>query len=134
MRSTLADHDDQVFSSEDPPEGGHPGQAWGCRCHAEPWCGQDVEAGRAWDGFGFRYGDADRSQMLRNAGAELRAPAPAILALATLPEKTEAQQAQQLALAEAFREAAYRLNSPRVNRAALPAADCFSARQRSRPG
>ena len=46
--------------------------------------------------------------MLRNAGAELRALAPAILALATLPEKTAAQQAQQLALAEAFREAAYR--------------------------
>jgi hypothetical protein len=46
--------------------------------------------------------------MLRNAGAELRALAPARLALATLPGKTEAQQAQQLALAEAFREAAYR--------------------------
>jgi hypothetical protein len=46
--------------------------------------------------------------MLRNAGAELRALAPAILALATLPEKTAAQQAQQLALADAFREAAYR--------------------------
>jgi hypothetical protein len=47
--------------------------------------------------------------MLRNAEAELRALAPAILALATLPGKTEAQQAQQLVLAEAFREAAYRL-------------------------
>ena len=46
--------------------------------------------------------------MLRNAGAELRGLAPAIWALATLPEKTEAQQAQQLALADAFREAAYR--------------------------
>jgi hypothetical protein len=46
--------------------------------------------------------------MLRNAGAELRALAPAILALATLLEKTAAQQAQQLALADAFREAAYR--------------------------
>jgi diguanylate cyclase (GGDEF)-like protein/PAS domain S-box-containing protein len=38
----------------------------------------------------------------------LRALAPAILALATLLEKTAAQQAQQLALADAFREAAYR--------------------------
>ena len=108
VRSSHAAHDDKVFSWDDPPEGGHPGQAWGCRCHAEPWFGQDVDAGRAWDGFVFRYGDADRGQMRRNAEAELRALAPAILALATLPEKTEAQQAQQLALAEAFREAAYR--------------------------
>jgi hypothetical protein len=108
VRSSHAAHDDKVFSWDDPPEGGHPGHAWGCRCHAEPWFGQDVDAARAWDGFVFRYGDADRSQILRNAGAELRALAPAIWALATLPEKTEAQQAQQIALADAFREAAYR--------------------------
>ena len=108
VRSTHADHDDKVFTWDDPPEGGHPGQAWGCRCHAEPWFGQDVDARRAWDGFIFRYGDADRSQMLRNAEAELRALAPAILALAALPGKTDAQQAQQLVLAEAFRETAYR--------------------------
>jgi SPP1 gp7 family putative phage head morphogenesis protein len=108
VRSSHAAHDDQVFSWDDPPEGGHPGQSWGCRCHAEPWFGQDMDAARAWDGFVFRYGDADRSQMLRNSEAEMRALAPAIWALATLPEKTEAQQAQQLALAEAFREAAYR--------------------------
>jgi SPP1 gp7 family putative phage head morphogenesis protein len=108
VRSSHATHDDRVFSWDDPPEGGHPGQSWGCRCHAEPWFGQDMDAARAWDGFVFRYGDADRGQMLRNAGAEMRALAPAIWALATLPEKTEAQQAQQLALAEAFREAAYR--------------------------
>jgi hypothetical protein len=38
----------------------------------------------------------------------MRALAPAIWALATLPEKTAAQQAQQLALANAYREAAYR--------------------------
>jgi hypothetical protein len=25
-----------VFDWEDPPQGGHPGEAWGCRCHAEP--------------------------------------------------------------------------------------------------
>jgi SPP1 gp7 family putative phage head morphogenesis protein len=108
VRSSHAAHDNKVFSWDDPPEGGHPGQAWGCRCHAEPWFGQDVEAGRAWDGFVFRYGDADRSQILRNSEAEMRALAPAIWALATLPEKTAAQQAQQLALANAFREAAYR--------------------------
>jgi SPP1 gp7 family putative phage head morphogenesis protein len=108
VRSSHAAHNDKVFSWDDPPEGGHPGQSWGCRCHAEPWFGQDMDAARAWDGFVFRYGDADRSQVLRNAGAEMRALAPAILALATLPEKTAAQQAQQLALAEAFREAAYR--------------------------
>ena len=37
VRASHAAHDDRLFSWDDPPEGGHPGQAWGCRCHAEPF-------------------------------------------------------------------------------------------------
>ena len=47
VRSTHADHDDRVFGWDDPPEGGHPGQAWGCRCHAEPWFGPDNDLAEA---------------------------------------------------------------------------------------
>jgi SPP1 gp7 family putative phage head morphogenesis protein len=42
VRSSHAAHDDQVFSWDDPPEGGHPGQAFNCRCHAEPYVGQAI--------------------------------------------------------------------------------------------
>jgi len=30
-------YDDKVFDWDEPPEGGHPGQAWNCRCYAEPY-------------------------------------------------------------------------------------------------
>lgn len=106
VRSSHAQYDDQVFSWDDPPEGGHPGQAFNCRCHAEPYVqDQDATAPNNWDGFSFRYGDVDRDQMRRNAEAEMRALRPAIEALATVPNKTDAQQ---IALAKAFKEAAYR--------------------------
>lgn len=36
VRAAHAQYDDQVFSWSDPPEGGHPGQGWNCRCTAEP--------------------------------------------------------------------------------------------------
>ncbi len=36
VRTAHAQYDDQVFSWSDPPEGGHPGQGWNCRCTAEP--------------------------------------------------------------------------------------------------
>lgn len=36
VRSAHAAHDDQIFSWDNPPEGGHPGQAFNCRCVAEP--------------------------------------------------------------------------------------------------
>ena len=109
VRSSHAHYDDQVFSWDDPPEGGHPGQAFNCRCHAEPYVqDQSATAPNNWDGFAFRYGDADRDQMRRNAEAEMRALRPAIEALAALPNKTDAQIAQQIALAQAFKEAAYR--------------------------
>jgi SPP1 gp7 family putative phage head morphogenesis protein len=109
VRSSHAHYDNQVFSWDDPPEGGHPGQAFNCRCHAEPYVqDQNETASNNWDGFAFRYGDADRGQMRRNAEAELRALRPAIEALAALPNKTDAQIAQQIALAQAFKDAAYR--------------------------
>jgi SPP1 gp7 family putative phage head morphogenesis protein len=109
VRSAHAHYDDQIFSWDDPPEGGHPGQAFNCRCHAEPYVqDQAATAPKNWDGFAFRYGDADRDQMRRNAEAEMRALRPAIEALAALLNKTADQEAQQRALAEAFRAAAYR--------------------------
>lgn len=108
VRSSHAQYDDQVFSWDDPPEGGHPGQAFNCRCHAEPFVQEQVVSLQNWDGFAFRYGDADRDQMRRNAEAEMQALRPAIEALATLPDKTADQEVQQRALAEAFRAAAYR--------------------------
>ena len=108
VRSSHAQYDDQVFSWDDPPEGCHPGQAFNCRCHAEPFVQDQVVSQQNWDGFTFRYGDADREQMHRNAETEMRALRPAIEALAALPDKTADQEAQQRALAEAFRVAAYR--------------------------
>lgn len=36
VRDSHADYDDQVFRWDDPPEGGHPGEAHNCRCYAEP--------------------------------------------------------------------------------------------------
>ena len=109
VRSSHAHYDDQVFSWDDPPEGGHPGQAFNCRCYAEPYVqDQAATSPQNWDGFAFRYGDADRDQMRRNAEAEMRALRPAIEVLAALPDKTADQEAQQRALAEAFRAAAYR--------------------------
>ena len=36
VRDSHAQYDDQVFRWNDPPAGGHPGQAPNCRCYAEP--------------------------------------------------------------------------------------------------
>jgi len=36
VRAAHADHDDRVFAWANPPAGGHPGEAWNCRCTAEP--------------------------------------------------------------------------------------------------
>lgn len=36
VRSTHAEYDDQTFLWDNPPSGGHPGQAHNCRCYAEP--------------------------------------------------------------------------------------------------
>lgn len=40
VRSTHAQNDDRVFDWDNRPEGGHPGQGFNCRCHAEPYVGQ----------------------------------------------------------------------------------------------
>ncbi len=37
VRSLHASYDNAVFSWDNPPEGGHPGRAFGCRCTAEPY-------------------------------------------------------------------------------------------------
>ena len=36
VRAAHAEYDDRIFSWSDPPESGHPGQGWNCRCTAEP--------------------------------------------------------------------------------------------------
>lgn len=36
VRSSHRDRDGKIFSWDNPPEGGHPGEAPGCRCWAEP--------------------------------------------------------------------------------------------------
>lgn len=36
VRDNHAEHDDQVCRWDEPPAGGHPGQAHNCRCYAEP--------------------------------------------------------------------------------------------------
>ena len=43
VRSSYAERDGQIFSWEDPPEGGHPGEDHGCRCTAEPYLPQTSE-------------------------------------------------------------------------------------------
>lgn len=109
VRSTHAQYDDRVFNWDNPPDGGHPGQAFNCRCQAEPFIPQaNNGSSKSWDGFAFRYGDADRDQMRRSAEAEMLALRPAIEALAKIPRKTADQVAEQRALAEAFMAAAYR--------------------------
>lgn len=37
VRSSHAKRDGQIFSWDDPPEGGHPGENYGCRCTAVPY-------------------------------------------------------------------------------------------------
>lgn len=37
VRSSHADREGQVFSWDDPPVGGHPGEDYNCRCTAEPY-------------------------------------------------------------------------------------------------
>lgn len=36
VRDSHAEYDDRVFRWDEPPAGGHPGQAHNCRCYAEP--------------------------------------------------------------------------------------------------
>lgn len=36
VRDSHAEHDDQMFRWDEPPAGGHPGEAHNCRCYAEP--------------------------------------------------------------------------------------------------
>lgn len=43
VRSSHAEREGQVFSWDDPPEGGHPGADYGCRCTAEPYLPQISE-------------------------------------------------------------------------------------------
>lgn len=48
-------------------------QGFNCLCQAEPFIPQVSNgSSKNWDDFAFRYGDADRAQMRRNAKAEMQ--------------------------------------------------------------
>lgn len=64
VRLSHAEREGQVFAWDDPPEGGHPGEDYGCRCTAEPYLPQTSEfmeislqgvsgGGAAWSGRDF---------------------------------------------------------------------------------
>ncbi|MEM9010647.1 MAG: phage minor head protein [Pseudomonadota bacterium] len=113
VRRAHAVYDDQVFRWDDPPEDGHPGQAINCRCRAEPFIPRVTQnvigaTAEVWDGFTLRHPNDDRIQEFRNAAAEMRALRPALEALAAIANKTDAQEAEQRLLAQAFREAVFR--------------------------
>jgi putative chitinase len=42
VRAAHAEYDDHIFLWSGPPEGGHPGQGWNCRCTAEPIVDHDT--------------------------------------------------------------------------------------------
>lgn len=62
VRHTHAEHDDKVFDWDNPPETGHPGQAYNCRCFAEPYlldepkCEPDFVAAQGAHGRGVDAG------------------------------------------------------------------------------
>lgn len=57
VRSAHADREGQIFSWEEPPEGGHPGQDYNCRCTAEPYYPEISEyMDLIIDGFGTKSG------------------------------------------------------------------------------
>lgn len=57
VRSSHADRERQVFSLDDPPVGGHPGEDYNCRCTAEPYYPETSEFLRfSIDGLGTKSG------------------------------------------------------------------------------
>jgi len=57
VRSAHADREGQIFSWDDPPEGGHPGGDYNCRCTAEPYFPEVSEyIELSIDGFGTKSG------------------------------------------------------------------------------
>ncbi len=62
VRHEHAEHDDKVFDWDTPPETGHPGQAYNCRCFAEPYlldepeCEPDLVAAQVAHGRGVDAG------------------------------------------------------------------------------
>ena len=63
VRSVHADREGQVFSWDNPPEGGHPGEDYGCRCTAEPYVPEVSESMRlimmGVSDTGRRWGNSD---------------------------------------------------------------------------
>ena len=83
VRSRHAQRDGEIFSWNNPPEGGHPKEDWGCRCWAEPYQPRITENARqtvisivdeglkrwSWYDFvaHFYFGDGDEVK-LENVG------------------------------------------------------------------
>lgn len=63
VRDLHAAHDDEVYFWDEPPEGGHPGEAYGCRCVAEPVLADEDEWRPVIDS---RYGRAIDQEVLSN--------------------------------------------------------------------
>lgn len=73
VRAAYADHDDRAFAWANPPAGGHPGEAWNCRCTAEPFIDPqflpegavcDILTG---DGLSDVFPDADEDRLTQVA-------------------------------------------------------------------
>lgn len=57
VRSQHADREGRVFSWNDPPTGGHPGEDFNCRCTAEPYYPEVAEYMELWvEGVGTKSG------------------------------------------------------------------------------
>lgn len=58
VRSRHAQYDDQIFSWDEPPEGGHPGEGYNCRCFAEPFLAEG------------QFQTRDENSVFENVGGE----------------------------------------------------------------
>lgn len=86
VRPGHAEHDDDTFDWDEPPEGGHPGEAPNCRCRAEPVL-PEIEAYETRTGadlalYRMRAEASGMGQALRSLGADALAGVGAGLGLA----------------------------------------------------
>lgn len=73
VRAAHAEYDDRVFAWSNPPADGHPGEAWNCRCTAEPILdSQNLPEGAVCDilngnRLSYVFPDADRDRLAQVA-------------------------------------------------------------------
>lgn len=82
VRSAHAEREGEIFSWDNPPPGGHPGEDYGCRCTAEPYVPEQSEfmsidlnnvsnSGSAWSSLNFvrhYYRGSGRGVTVRQTG------------------------------------------------------------------